>query len=168
MMLLLHCAPRLSDLVKLGPGNLVNIDGVDCLSFKPQKTQSVTVTVPLHPNLRAAIDSTTTGDQTFLITAFGNPHSPKAFGNKIAGWRKEAGITESVSAHGLRKTVGINMAGNGATEYQLMAALGHTTPKVTEVYTRAARRNLLSFEAAAKSTLGKIIHSKENKDDNND
>ena len=52
------------------------------------------------------------------------------------------------------------MAENGATEYELMAALGHTTPKVTEIYTRAANRAKLSMQAASKSTLSSINKQK--------
>ncbi|SFS20107.1 Site-specific recombinase XerD [Yoonia litorea] len=153
MMLLMRVAPRISDLVKLGPKNIVEIGGVRYLHFKPQKTKSVAVTVPMTADLLEAIDATETGKETFLVTTHGKPHSAKAFCSNIAQWRREAGITEQLSAHGMRKTVGINLAENGATEYQLMAALGHTTPKVTEVYTRAAKRRDLAIAAVAKSTL---------------
>lgn len=161
MMLLMRVAPRISDLVMLGPKHVIEIDGSRYLHFKPQKTKSVPVTVPITTDLQKAIDATLTGDKTFLVTAYGQPHSPKAFCSKIAQWRREAGITEQLSAHGMRKTVGINLAENGATEYQLMAALGHTTPKVTEVYTRAAKRRNLAVAAAAKSTLGNFSNSEE-------
>lgn len=161
MMLLMRVAPRISDLVKLGPKHIVEIDGHRYLHFKPQKTKSVAVTVPITPDLQEAIDATSTGEETFLITAYGQPHSAKAFCSKIAQWRREAGISEQLSAHGMRKTVGINLAENGATEYQLMAALGHTTPKVTEVYTRAAKRRDLAIAAAAKSTLCSFDNSEE-------
>ncbi|WP_425040569.1 tyrosine-type recombinase/integrase [Primorskyibacter sp. S187A] len=153
MMLLMRVAPRISDLVKLGPKHIIEIDGERYLHFKPQKTKTVDVTVPITADLQEAIDAAPTGDETFLVTAYNRPHSAKAFCSKIAQWRREAGITEQLSAHGMRKTVGINLAENGATEYQLMAALGHTTPKVTEVYTRAAKRRDLAIAAVEKSTL---------------
>ncbi len=63
-----------------------------------------------------------------------------------------------MSADVRQKTVGINMAEHDATEYQLMAVLGHTHPKSTEVYTRAANRRRLSSQAASKSTLSKMIN----------
>jgi len=153
MMLLMRVAPRISDLVRLGPKHIIEIGGERYLQFKPQKTKSVTVTVPITADLQEAFDATATGEETFLVTAYGKPHSAKAFCSNIARWRREAGITEQLSAHGMRKTVGINLAENGATEYQLMAALGHTTPKVTEVYTRPVKRRNLAIAAVAKSTL---------------
>ena len=107
--------------------------------------------------IKAAIEATATGDETFLITVFGKPYSADGFSNHILDWRCAAGITDSVSAHGMRKTVGINMAENEASEYELMATLGHTNPKATKVYTRAANRCRLSTQAASKSTLSRII-----------
>lgn len=170
MMLLIHASPRRADLVKLGPQHVHIENGEEVLRFVPQKTSrksKVTITKPLHPDLKAALDVTPTGDQTFLITEHGKPYSPDGFSNHILDWRKAAGIADSVSAHGMRKTVGIDMAENGATEYELMAALGHTTPKVTEVYTRAANRAKLSMQAASKSTLSGIA-KQENEQEMND
>jgi integrase len=144
----------------LGPRNIVIESGQEFIRFLPQKTarnSHTTVTMPLHRNLKAAIEASVTGDETFLITEFGKPYSADGFSNHVLDWRRAAGITDSVSAHGMRKTVGINMAENEATEYELMATLGHTNPKATEVYTRAANRRRLSTQAASKSTLSNMI-----------
>ncbi len=73
-MLLMHVAPRRSDLVKLGPSNIIERGGVKMVSFKPQKTarsSNIQVILPLHPELEEAIQNTTTGPETFLITEFG-------------------------------------------------------------------------------------------------
>lgn len=45
------------------------------------------------------------------------------------------------------------MAENEATPYEIMAALGHSSPKVTRVYTEAADRRRLSSQAASKANL---------------
>jgi len=42
------------------------------------------------------------------------------------------------------------MAENDATPYEIMAVLGHASPKVTEIYTRAANRQRLSIQGALK------------------
>ena len=161
MMLLVYTASRRSDLVKLGPSHVINLEGEEFIRFKPQKTarkSGIVVTLPLHADLKEAIEATATGAETFLVTEFGKPYSADGFSNHILDWRRAAGISASVSAHGMRKTVGINMAENEATEYELMATLGHTNPKATEVYTRAANRRRLSTQAASKSTLSKMIN----------
>src|SRR5438034_526076 len=57
-----------------------------------------------------------------------------------------AGITDK-SAHGLRKLAATIWAERGATEHELMAMFGWLTPAMAALYTRAARRKLLSLNA---------------------
>jgi hypothetical protein len=57
--------------------------------------------------------------------------------------------SESYSAHGLRKNAGIMLAENGATVSQIMAALGHTTPKLALYYRRLANQRTLNDQAVA-------------------
>lgn len=164
MMLLLEVAPRRADLVKLGPKNIVVIDGQHCLQFVPQKTEhksAIPVTLPISADLMEAIEATPTGEETFLITNFGHPFTAAGFGNKLAGWRDVAGVRPTLATHGIRKSVGINMAENEATPYEIMAALGHSSPKVTKVYTEAADRRKLSAQASAKATLIRLSMSPE-------
>lgn len=49
--------------------------------------------------------------------------------------------------------MGINMAENDATEYEIMAFLGHTSPKATRIYTEEANRRKLARAATEKATL---------------
>jgi len=159
MMLLIEVAPRRSDLVRLGPANLEKIDDQPHIRFTPQKSENKTaipVTVPISPALMAAIAATPTGPHTFLVTAYGHPFTAEGIGNKMAQWRDAAGVRSSVACHGMRKSVGINMAENDASPYEIMAALGHSSPKVTQVYTEAANRRKLAGKAASKSTLGQL------------
>ena len=46
------------------------------------------------------------------------------------------------TTHGLRKNAGIMLAENGATVPQIMAALGHKTPKMALYYCRLANQKL--------------------------
>jgi len=159
LMLLMHAGPRRSDLVKLGPSNIIERGDVKMMSFKPQKTarsSNIQVILPLHPELEEAIQNTRVGPETFLITAFGRPFTSNGFGNKMAEWRDAAGIRKGVASHAMRKSVGINLAEHGASPYEIMATLGHSSPKVTEVYTRAASRRKLAAGAASKSTLSAV------------
>lgn len=52
------------------------------------------------------------------------------------------------TTHGLRKNAGIMLAENGATVPQIMAALGHKTPKMALYYCRLANQKLLADQAA--------------------
>jgi integrase len=106
--------------------------------------------LPILPPLRQSIDATLTGHWVYLVTAFGKPHSAKAFGNWFKKRCREAGLDE-VSAHGLRKLGAQRCAEAGATEHQLMALFGWTNPQQAAVYTKKANRARL--EAAAASLL---------------
>ncbi len=53
------------------------------------------------------------------------------------------------TAHGLRKNAGIMLAENGATVPMIMAALGHTTPKLALYYCRLAQQKVLNDQAVA-------------------
>lgn len=159
MMLLLTVAPRRSDLVNLGPANIIRIEGKPHIKFTPQKTEhksAIPVTVPISNQLMAAIDAMPTERETFLTTEYGRPFTAEGFGNKIADWRDSAGVRSCLATHGLRKSVGIDMAENNATPYEIMAALGHSSPKVTKVYTDAANRRKLSSKASEKANLSKL------------
>jgi len=97
--------------------------------------------------LRQSIDATTTGHLVYLVTAFGKPHSAKAFGNWFKKRCREAGL-EEVSAHGLRKLGAQRCAEAGATEHQLMALFGWANPQQAAVYTKKANRAKLEAQAA--------------------
>jgi integrase len=83
----------------------------------------------------------------YLVTAFGKPHSAKAFGNWFKKRCREAGL-EDLSAHGLRKLGAQRCAEAGATEHQLMALFGWANPQQAAVYTRKANRVRLEAQAA--------------------
>jgi integrase len=83
----------------------------------------------------------------YLVTAFGKPHSAKAFGNWFKKRCREAGLDE-VSAHGLRKLGAQRCAEAGATEHQLMALFGWANPQQAAVYTKKANRARLEASAA--------------------
>ena len=84
----------------------------------------------------------------YLVTAYGQPHSAKGFGNWFKHRCREAGL-ENLSAHGLRKLGAQRCAEAGATEHQLMALFGCSNPQQAAVYTRKANRAKLEAVAAA-------------------
>jgi integrase len=158
--LLLYTGVRRSDVVKLGPqmerwfaetstdGNTIEVQK---LVFTETKGGSRIVKqheLPILPPLRQSIDATITGHLVYLVTAFGKPHSAKAFGNWFKKRCREAGL-EEVSAHGLRKLGAQRCAEAGATEHQLMALFGWTNPQQAALYTKKANRAKLEAQAAA-------------------
>jgi len=144
--LLLYTGVRRSDVVKLGPQ--MERDGK--LLFSETKGSSrITKTheLPILPPLRQSIDATPIGHLVYLVTAYGQPHSAKGFGNWFKHRCREAGL-ENLSAHGLRKLGAQRCAEAGATEHQLMALFGWSNPQQAAVYTKKANRAKLESQAA--------------------
>jgi integrase len=99
--------------------------------------------LPILPPRRQSIDATQIGHLVFLVTAWGQPHSAKAFGSWFEKRCCEAGL-EDLSAHGLRKLGAQRCAEAGATEHQLMALFGWTNSQQAAIYTKKANRQARS------------------------
>jgi integrase len=157
--LLLYTGVRRSDVVRFGPqmerwfnetlpdGNMVEVQKLVFTEMKGGSRIVKTHELPILPPLRESIDATLTGHLVYLTTAWGKPHSAKAFGNWFKKRCREAGL-EDLSAHGLRKLGAQRCAEAGATEHQLMALFGWTTPQQAAVYTKKANRARLEASAA--------------------
>lgn len=160
MTLLIITACRRSDLVRLGPGNIHDIDGKPYLEFVQEKTgfrDRTKVVVPVVDALASAISATPVGEETFLVTDYGKPFSKNGFGNKFRTWCREAGVPDEFSSHGVRKAVGTFLAEAGCTQYEIMALHGHGDPKTSEIYTRSVDRRKLVESAMGRIDLGTII-----------
>jgi integrase len=157
--LLLYTGVRRSDVVQLGPqmerwfnetlpgGNTVQVQKLVFTETKGKWRIVKTHELPILPPLRESIDATATGHLVYLTTAFGKPHSAKAFGNWFKKRCREAGL-EELSAHGLRKLGAQRCAEAGASEHQLMALFGWTNPQQAAIYTKKANRAKLEASAA--------------------
>jgi len=158
--LLLYTGVRRSDVVRLGPqmerwfsetspnGNAVAVQKLVFTETKGSSRIVKTHELPILPPLRQSIDGTQIGHLVYLVTARGQPHSAKAFGNWFKKRCREAGL-EGLSAHGLRKLGAQRCAEAGATEHQLMALFGWTNPQQAALYTKKANRARLEAQAAA-------------------
>ena len=143
--LLLFTGVRRDDMVTLGRQHLK--DG--WLRFIPRKTRHKRKRLsekPLLPELAEIINSSPTGDLTFLVTAYGNPFTAAGFGGWFRDRCNEAGLPHC-TAHGLRKAGATLAAERGATVNQLMAIFDWDTPAQAKVYTDAADRKRMAGEA---------------------
>ncbi len=61
-------------------------------------------------------------------------------------WCKDAGLAH-LSAHGVRKGLAELLAELGCSQYEIMAILGHSEAKTSEVYTRRVERWKLAKSA---------------------
>lgn len=77
----------------------------------------------------------------------GNPYaSGDAMSAMFKHWCREAGLGD-LSAHGFRKGLAEVLAEMGCTQYEIMAILGHSEAKTSEVYTRRVEKWRLAHGA---------------------
>jgi integrase/recombinase XerD len=146
--LLLYTACRREDVVRLGPQHLK--DGrIIFRHAKNEHRQPVVINIPVHQNLKKAIDACPSGHMTFLVTKSGKPFSKDGFANKFKDACKAAGLA-NCSMHGLRKLIAKLSAEKGCTTHEIAAITGHTSLAEVERYTRAATRKDLADQAMMK------------------
>jgi integrase len=86
--------------------------------------------------------------ENILTHKWRKPYTRDSLGHRV----KEVLIANGdgqYTTHGLRKNAGILLAENGATVPIIMAALGHTTPKLALYYCRLAQQKTLNEQAVA-------------------
>lgn len=154
--LYLYTACRRSDVVRLGPDNIVWMNDKPFLEFIPQKgsrRDKTPVSVPLDSYLAEVLERTPIGERTFITTHYGKPFTAKGFGNRMRKWIDEAGLPSDISSHGIRKSIGTIFAETDCSQYQLMAAHGHSSTKASEVYTKKVRRRVLAEQGYMKADI---------------
>jgi enterobacteria phage integrase len=121
----------------------------DGVSYSRSKT-GVAVDSEMSDELRAALGDAPRKHMTVINTEFGRPFTVDGFSGFMRDAMKAAGLPLDCKPHGLRKTLGRELADAGATAHDIMAKLGHTTLKQAENYTREADRKRGARRAGAK------------------
>ncbi len=144
MDLLLYTAQRSGDVRQMGRQHVR--DGR--VAVVQEKT-GARLEIPVHPSLAASLAMVPAGQMMFVVTQFGEPYTPKGFGNWFSDACRSAGLPQC-SAHGLRKSAATRLADAGCSEAQIMAVTGHATTKEVQRYTRARDQRGLAEDAMAK------------------
>src|SRR5262249_4780808 len=156
---------RRSDAVQIGPRH-VRKTAAHPLGliedYQPQKgrrTGGNLVTVPIHPDLAAAIAAMPmVGADTFLVTEYGKPFTAKGLGKKMREWCDAAGVppmvdaagkSKNVASHGLRKLCLTRLAETGCNVFQIAAISGHKDLREVQLYVDAYNRKKGAAEAMA-------------------
>jgi integrase len=143
----LYTGQRRSDVARMAwtdvAGNAINV---------VQAKTGARLTIPLHPNLSAALRAWPRRHVVMLTTAFNKPFTYAGYGNKMADAIAAAGLPDRCVLHGLRKAAARRLAEAGCTEKEISAVTGHTTLKEVTRYTRAADQKRLAAGAVAKLT----------------
>ena len=120
-----------------------NIRGAE-IHYSRQKTGQAVV-IPILPELGLELERIP--PTRLPLLAHGRPerpHTARALGGLFRRWCTEAGLPDHCRSHGLRKAGARRLAEAGATEFQVMAFLGHKTPTEAARYTAAANRTKLA------------------------
>jgi integrase len=143
--LALHTSQRAADLVRMGKQHVRD----DQISVVQQKTGN-RVWIPLHPELKAILQTTQSDHLVFIVTEHERPYAhAKSFGNAMRKWSKEAGL-KGCPLHGLRKACARRLAEAGCTALEIMSITGHKSLAEAERYVRAASQKKLAAAAIEK------------------
>jgi integrase len=136
------------DLVMLGWQNL---DG-DRIRYRRRKTErrkgaeeTPVVSIPILSELAEALDMVPRDRMTFLEHE-GRPRSPGGLNHSFRIWVDAAGLGapdrhgRRLTLHGLRKALAVRLAAAGASDFTLMAWLGHESIASVQRYTKAVDR----------------------------
>ncbi len=144
--IILWTALRRGDASSFGRKHL--IDGqIEIIPAKTRESTGVSIRMKAAPQLLEAIAAMpVTGTEAFLVNRYGKPFTKAGLGNKMREWCDAAGLPHC-SAHGLRKAATRRAAEHGASDRELMAIGGWSTPAEVSTYTRNAEQKRMAEQA---------------------
>jgi integrase len=144
--LLICTGQRVSDVVKM---RREDYDGERFTLVQKKDRTKTPMKIKAPKLLREVLaNAKKSNSSDFLLThKWGRPYSAQSLALRIRETLRKVGHTD-FTTHGLRKNAGIMLAENGATVPQIMAALGHKTPKMALYYCRLADQTRLADQAA--------------------
>jgi integrase len=142
--LMLYTGAARQDVCRMGWQNV----GAGRISYRRGKTGG-DVDLPIHPDLRCVLDCVGRDRMLFVTHGQDRAYKPETFGNWFHERCLEAGLGHC-TPHGLRKAGATRLADAGATEFEVMAFLGHKSPVEARTYTKKANRKSLGDSGMAK------------------
>ncbi|MEY9780544.1 tyrosine-type recombinase/integrase [Sinorhizobium fredii] len=144
--------------VETGDGDFETVMAFDFRQRKNRKRNGgkemfLKVTRPLQ----AALAPLSRDTETVLVTAYGKPFSEKSLTGMMAHWTRQAELPAGYTLHGLRKSLGIYLAENGASARQIQDVLGHESMRESDTYIKMANRKRLATDALS------IVEERENR-----
>jgi len=135
---------RRGDVIRMGRQHVRN----GWLHVKQEKTGKP-LDLPIYlTELPTILETTATGDLTFLITKSGKPYGANDFSEQFRKWCDDAGLPHC-NFHGLRKAGCCRLTALGCSAPEIAAWSGQSLREV-EHYTKAARQKKLATAAVAK------------------
>jgi integrase len=111
-----------------------------------QKTGAPLV-LPVHPALKAHLDSWPRVAATILTDARNRPWKPQDLSHALPIGLVKIGLSNELNVHGLRKLAAAELADAGCTMHEIAAVTGHQSLSMVQLYTRSADQERLAGAA---------------------
>jgi integrase len=149
--LLLYTGQRASDVARMS-----SVDLAEGGIWVVQQKTKAKLLVPVHPELRQALDACELSDGNILKTGFGAAFSGKGFSNFMADRIDQAELPERCVTHGLRKAAARRLAEAGCSANEIASITGHVSLEEVARYTKAAEQKKLARAAMSRLPGGKM------------
>jgi integrase len=152
--LLLYTDQRGGDVVQMRRGDITAPSLAapnGAIRLVQEKTGTIMV-IPIHDELMAAIKAYRSNGLTLIGDRHGRPISRPSLTELISKAVRLAGLPPRCVPHGLRKSMLVRMAHNGASTKEMQSISGHRSSKEIERYSVDANQELLARSALSKMT----------------
>lgn len=119
------------------------------ISLVQEKT-GVALDIPVHRELRTALEAWPRRHIMVLTTNYNEPFTVAGYGNWMADAIAEAGLPDRCVLHGLRKAAARRLADAGCSTHEIKSITGHKSLQEVERYTMAAEQRRLATSAVAR------------------
>jgi integrase len=139
--LLLYTGQRRGDVIAM---KWSDYDGEKLRIWQEKTSEEISIYV--HKNLRDLLASIKPVHEQILTSKFKRPFSRQGLTFAVKATLRKIGAP-SYTLHGLRKTTAVTLAELGRSEFEIMAVLGHKSPKMAAYYCRKANKSRLNHNA---------------------
>lgn len=139
-LLAVYSTQRPGDIRKL---TWMQYDG-DFLNIGRQSKTKAPIRIPVHPVLKAHLDTLERGTGTILQDRHGDAYSADALSSMFAGALDRMNMPKGVTMYGLRTTGATVLADGGATPHMIASMTGHRTLAMVSHYSRGADQGRLA------------------------
>ncbi len=138
--------------------SVYNAKGAE-LRFRQSKGEHLgkpEMTIPVLQPLKAYLDPLPTDDSVLFVSkADGSAYDETGFRHEFRVTLDACGLRH-LHFHGLRHTAGVTLAEAGASEKEIQAWLGHSTPAMAAHYCKMAEQKRLARAAGIKWTASQV------------
>lgn len=108
--------------------------------------------IPVHPVLKAEIDTWPRVAATILVNSLGRPWKPNRVTDGLRRALGVLGFPPGWNVHGLRKLAAANLAEAGCSALEIGAITGHKSLSSLEIYVKSARQEVMASAAIIRLT----------------